>query len=122
MSHWYYKQDDREVGPLPFTELVALVRQGVIAETSLVRRGEIGAWLHAWTIPVLFAAAERRDQAPRRRRSKSRLSIRARQPQDWPLLRLSPLELQRGSACCAMPRVPRGVGWWRWLSPARRLG
>lgn len=57
VSQWYYKQNNCEVGPVTFAELVTLVRQGTVTETSAVRRKESYRWLHAWTVPALFASA-----------------------------------------------------------------
>lgn len=59
MSAWHYKLGEEEHGPVPFGELVRLVRHGTVTESVPVRRNNGGAWVHAWTVPALFALASR---------------------------------------------------------------
>ncbi len=58
MSQWHYKLGDDDHGPVSFSELVALVRGGTITETVAIRREGSEKWAHAWTIDMLFAAAQ----------------------------------------------------------------
>jgi hypothetical protein len=59
MSTWHYKLGDDDHGPVSFGELVRLVRAGTVTETMPVRRRDGGAWVHAWTVPALFAMAQK---------------------------------------------------------------
>jgi hypothetical protein len=56
MSRWHYKLGQDEHGPVSLAELVELARKGAVTEATLVRDDTGGAWLPAWTLPVVFPA------------------------------------------------------------------
>jgi len=59
MADAFYYQDAENTVQGPFTppELKQLANEGVIVETTLVRKGEEGPWYQAGQIPGLIAAA-----------------------------------------------------------------
>lgn len=59
MSAWRCKLDEVEIGPMPFQELVALLREGKISERALVRREGSDKWEPAWNVVGLMEAARR---------------------------------------------------------------
>ena len=59
MSTWYYRlSDGREQGPVPFTELQALAREGRLDETDVVRRTGADEWEKAYRVIGLFKSVE----------------------------------------------------------------
>jgi hypothetical protein len=56
MSRWHYKLGEDEHGPVSLANLVELARKGAVTEATLVRDDVGGAWLPAWTLPVVFPA------------------------------------------------------------------
>lgn len=56
MSQWFYRDGEREVGPLNSSELLNLVREQTIGAATLVRKGE-SAWFPAGSVGGLFDAA-----------------------------------------------------------------
>ncbi|QDV10913.1 hypothetical protein CA51_07670 [Rosistilla oblonga] len=58
MSQWFIQQDaETELGPLRPSELLDLVRQGVVTRETLCRK-ENSPWCHAQDVGGLFRAAE----------------------------------------------------------------
>ncbi|QDV67420.1 hypothetical protein Poly24_11150 [Rosistilla carotiformis] len=58
MSQWFVQQDeDTEIGPLRPSELLDLVRQGVVTRQTLCRK-EDSPWCYAQDVGGLFQAAE----------------------------------------------------------------
>ena len=59
MSTWYYRlSDGREQGPVPFTELQTLAREGRLDETDVVRRTGAEEWEKAYRVIGLFTSVE----------------------------------------------------------------
>ena len=58
MSEWYIQHDEEtEIGPLQSSELLELVRTGVITEETPCRKGD-SAWFYARDVGGLFRAAK----------------------------------------------------------------
>ncbi|QDS86583.1 hypothetical protein EC9_07500 [Rosistilla ulvae] len=58
MSQWFVQQDDEsEIGPLRPSELLDLVRQGVVTPQTLCRKAN-SPWCHAQDVGGLFRAAD----------------------------------------------------------------
>lgn len=56
-SQWYCQVLGEELGPVPWPDLVDMVRSGTISRTDLVRRESSGAWEPAEKVVGLFRAA-----------------------------------------------------------------
>jgi hypothetical protein len=54
---WYYQSESGVVGPVSSAELKRVVEQGVIRSSTLIRRGEDGAWFPSEGIQVELDAA-----------------------------------------------------------------
>ncbi|QDT97534.1 DUF4339 domain-containing protein [Gimesia aquarii] len=61
-SDWYYKQDDQELGPYTFRDLVEMVREEKLTAEVLVRPHYTNEWQRADSVVGLFHMA-RRDPA-----------------------------------------------------------
>lgn len=61
-SDWYYRQDDQELGPHTFRDLVEMVREEQISPETLVRPHYLDEWQRADSVVGLFYMA-RRDPA-----------------------------------------------------------
>lgn len=58
MSQWFIQQDEQtEIGPLRPSELLDLVRQGVVTRETLCRKAN-SPWCHAQDVGGLFRAAD----------------------------------------------------------------
>ena len=91
MADSYYYQDNGQIcGPLTPAALKQLANEGVIGESTPVRKGEQGAWYQAGTIaglvppkpaqPTHLRALNRMPRSVRGRRSERRKSRRRRSP------------------------------------------
>lgn len=58
MPQWFYQDGDETVGPFKASDLLHLVRDGVVTAITLVRKDE-SAWFPAAEVGGLFAAAAR---------------------------------------------------------------
>lgn len=58
-SDWYYKQDDQEIGPHTFRDLVEMVREDKLTADVLVRPEYMDEWQRADTVVGLFHMAQR---------------------------------------------------------------
>ena len=56
-TSWYYRVEEREVGPVTSNRLRQLARQGKLADDDLVRKGRTGDWEPAGSIDWLQARA-----------------------------------------------------------------
>jgi serine/threonine protein kinase len=63
-SLWYYARDKRRVGPLPWDELLALVRSGQLHPTDMILEQGADKWQSAQTVPGLFAEGPESTAAP----------------------------------------------------------
>ena len=62
-TYWYFRAFDEEMGPVPFAELVEMVRTGAINEDDPVRSDWEQQWQRARSVPGLFYMAQR-EPAP----------------------------------------------------------
>ena len=60
-SRWYCQVLGEQLGPVPWSDLVELVRAGTVSESDLVRRDEQGAWEPAEKVVGLFRAVHQSD-------------------------------------------------------------
>jgi len=58
-TQWHYRVLDQEFGPVPFAELVRLVREEMLGDGDLVRQLPFGEWQRADKVPGLFYMARR---------------------------------------------------------------
>ena len=56
MSHWFYRQSEKEFGPLRPSEILTHIRQGTIRPETLIRKGN-SQWVTAQSVDGLFDAA-----------------------------------------------------------------
>ena len=56
-SQWYCQVLGEELGPLPWPDLVEMVRSGTVSRSDLVRREASGPWEPAEKVVGLFLAA-----------------------------------------------------------------
>src|SRR5215471_2550018 len=61
---WYYARDRRRVGPLPWDELLALVRSGQLHPTDMILEQGADKWQSAQTVPGLFAEGRKSTASP----------------------------------------------------------
>jgi hypothetical protein len=54
-THWYYRVAGHETGPVLFSRLRQLARQGEIFAEDKVRKGKMGEWIEAATVDALGA-------------------------------------------------------------------
>ena len=62
MSHWFYRQSEKEFGPLRPSEILTHIRQGTIRPETLIRKGD-SQWVTAQSVDGLFDAATTQDAA-----------------------------------------------------------
>ena len=65
-TYWYFRAFDEEMGPVPFAELVEMVRSGAINEDDPIRSDWEEKWQRARHVPGLFYMAQR-EPLPRAR-------------------------------------------------------
>ena len=53
-SDWYYRQNDQELGPHTFRDLVEMVREEQISPETLVRPHYLDEWQRADSVVGLF--------------------------------------------------------------------
>ena len=58
-SEWYHQASGEETGPVPFAELVQLVQDETLEESSLVRRSDSDKWQRADSVVGLYHMARR---------------------------------------------------------------
>ena len=58
-TYWYFRAFNEEMGPVPFSELVEMVRTGAINEDDPVRSDWEQQWQRARSVPGLFYMAQR---------------------------------------------------------------
>lgn len=63
-TSWFYREKDRDVGPVMSGRLKQLVRQGRLADDDLVRMGRTGQWVQAGTIEWLAAKPRAKPKEP----------------------------------------------------------
>jgi hypothetical protein len=63
-TSWFYREGDRDVGPVMSGRLRQLARQGRLADDDLVRMGRTGQWVQASTIEWLSAKPRAKPKEP----------------------------------------------------------
>jgi hypothetical protein len=63
-TSWFYRDKDRDVGPVMSGRLKQLARQGRLTEDDLVRMGRTGQWVKAGTIEWLSAKPRAKPKKP----------------------------------------------------------
>ncbi len=63
-TSWFYREGDRDVGPVMSGRLKQLARQGRLADDDLVRMGRTGQWVQASTIEWLSAKPRVKPKEP----------------------------------------------------------
>lgn len=63
-TSWFYREGDRDVGPVMSGRLKQLARQGRLADDDLVRMGRTGQWVQASTIEWLSAKPRAKPKEP----------------------------------------------------------
>ncbi len=61
---WYFQGLDTELGPVPRSELVAMVRRSELGPKDLIRKGRKGRWLPSELLDGLYAEAAAPAPAP----------------------------------------------------------
>lgn len=56
-TYWYVMLDTRQIGPMTFSRLRQMARQGTLAAETQVRKGESGKWIDAGSVEGVFFAA-----------------------------------------------------------------
>ena len=63
-AEWYYRNGNREVGPLVLRDLTSIARQGRLDSNTEVRCGRSGAWMNADRVPGLLLGPSRSTPPP----------------------------------------------------------
>lgn len=63
-TSWFYREGERDVGPVMSGRLKQLARQGRLAEDDLIRMGRTGQWVKAGTIEWLSAKPRAKPKEP----------------------------------------------------------
>lgn len=53
-TYWYVNLDARQIGPMTFSRLRQMARQGTLAAETQVRKGESGKWIDAGSVDGVF--------------------------------------------------------------------
>jgi hypothetical protein len=56
-TYWYVMLENRQIGPMTFSRLRQMARQGTLAAGTQVRKGESGNWMDAGSVEGMFFAA-----------------------------------------------------------------
>lgn len=106
-SQWYLRLGEEELGPIPYPELIELVRQGTVGESDLVRREWPGDWQRADSVVGLFYMARREPAAEVRPDDRAIVSEAAQSATDEPAVRPSS-PINRFSKLWFLPTFLRG--------------
>lgn len=66
MRNWYYKLNDKELGPISEDELLYAVEQGELTKTTLIRKDTVDIWVKASSINGLLPSVQKSLEQKRR--------------------------------------------------------